>query len=357
MRFLPIYLLCYFFFLAPFLQAAEMRELYRGARATGLSGAFVSIADDEQAIFMNPAGLAAQKKFKINYATVLAEASDDLVMSALQGSTTGLGDFDGNTINDQLMGKNIYIRAQATPSLIMPNIGISILIDDQVAILAKNRVCPQITLGYQMTNGLQAAGGFSLMPRTKIQHDFRVGLGAKILWRRGGYKKLSLVQVLDVNQGMLETIAGSYELGYGVDTGLQYIRNFGKSFSAAFGLAYTDIGNTSFVSNSDPIYANLTAGISLSYQIKSIKVTLAYDQRHLFESVDAQKRNHLGLELSLPMITVYGGINQVYYSYGLSFDAWLFRLTAMSYAEEMSAIAYQDETRRYMLDASLKIGF
>ena len=41
--------------------------------------------------------------------------------------------------------------------------------------------------------------------------------------------------------------------------------------------------------------------------------------------------NHLGAEVSIPFVSVYGGINQVFLTYGASVDFWLIRFTAMSF--------------------------
>jgi hypothetical protein len=54
------------------------------------------------------------------------------------------------------------------------------------------------------------------------------------------------------------------------------------------------------------------------------------------------------------MLSIYGGIHQVFFTYGVGFDAWIFRVTALSYAQELGTYVRQDPNRRYMLKFDLK---
>src|SRR4051812_2175408 len=69
---------------------SELKELFRGARATAMGGAFVSVADDEQAVFYNPAGLANIQASTFHFVSASLEASTDpythlpQIMSAAQ---------------------------------------------------------------------------------------------------------------------------------------------------------------------------------------------------------------------------------------------------------------------------------
>ncbi|MEK6704733.1 MAG: hypothetical protein AABZ06_03010, partial [Bdellovibrionota bacterium] len=122
------------------------------------------------------------------------------------------------------------------------------------------------------------------------------------------------------------------------------------------GMALTDIGNAAFDGNADPQTSNMSTGLALTYKLPGLSTTFAYDYKHMLDSGDWKKKNHAGLEVALPFISVYGGMNQAYFTYGFSLDIWLFRLTALSYAEEQGAYALQDPERRYLLRLALKVG-
>jgi hypothetical protein len=178
-----------------------------------------------------------------------------------------------------------------------------------------------------------------------------------MLWRRGGYKEVPLATLLSANIDTLKALMGSFEAGYGLDAGAQFIRSVNSNWTYALAASYTNIGDVNFRKDvADTIPGNLTAGGMVQYSLGGLTSwTLAYDQAFLLTPTDWRKRNHLGLEWALPGISVFGGINQTYLSYGASFDAWIFRVTAASYAEELGGAAYQEGNRRYLLRLAMRL--
>ncbi len=353
----PWVLIFFSIFISKSLFASELFELYRGARASAMGGAYTALADDEQAVFLNPAGLAGVKRVGIHYFVLDLDTSYDTITTALAGTST-LSNLNLNTISSTLMGKNIYGRAQISPTLIGPGFGLGILIDAQAAVFTKNRALPQETLGYQFTNGIQFATGFSVnRAGSERIGEFRVGFAVKALWRRGGYRLMTLTELMGFNTNTLASIAGNYALGLGVDLGVQYMKKVGKSLTFSAGSSLTDFGDTAFGGISDPQRQNLSVGVAAKYALsQAMTITVDYDLKHLTQDLDWRKRNHFGVELGLPLFTLYGGFYETYLSYGLGVDLWVFRLTAASYAEEVGVLSFQDPERRYMLRLALKIG-
>jgi hypothetical protein len=350
-------LFCFFSFIIQYSFATESSPLYRGARSAAMGGAYVGLADDEQAVFLNPAGLAGIRNVTIHYLVADLDASYDTITTAISNSS-GLSNLGISTINSVLMGKNIYARAQITPTLIGQNFGVGIMADARVSVVSKNRSLPQETLGYQFTNGIQFAFGFPLnRAGSERIGEFRLGFAGKVMWRRGGYRLMSLVDLMSIDQNSLTEIAGNYAMGLGVDVGMQYVKKIGKSMTLSLGSSITDLGDTAFQGYADPQRHNLTIGVGVKYEVsRALTVTADYDVRNISQDVDWRKRNHLGLELGFPFLSIYGGFYQSYLSYGVAFDLWLFRLTAASYAEETGVLAFQDPERRYMLRLGLKVG-
>jgi hypothetical protein len=335
-------------------------KLFTGTRANGMGGAFVAVADDEQAIFMNPAGLAGVKGFTFNYAAADIEASWDTVLTGLEGMTA-FSELSAETLNI-LMNKKIFVHTQFTPSLIMPGFGIALISDQQFSLLEQNRANPSTRLGYMLTNGFQVAYGASVLPkRMRTKQDFRVGVAGKLLWRRGGLYDLNVIQLMNLAQAPIDTvhqITGNYGKGYGLDLGFQYLRSMGKRLTLAGAIAMTDLGHTAFADpKAMPQRSNLTWGLAATYNLRRIKVTYAFDYAHTLEDLDFRSRVHTGVELQLPFITLSGGFNQMNLSYGASFDLWMFRITAASYAEELATLGGQNSERRYAARVALKVGF
>lgn len=345
---------------SPEAQAGYYPKLFTGTRASGMGGAFVAVADDEQAIFMNPAGLAGVKGFTFNYAAADVEMSWGTIATGLEGMSA-FSSFSADTLN-LLMKKNIFVHTQFTPSLIMPNFGISLISDQQFSVLEQNVANPSTRLGYMMTNGFQLAYGASLLPkRMRLLQDFRVGVAGKLLWRRGGIYDLTVIEVMNMTQdamNSLHQLTGNYGRGYGLDIGTQYLRKVGKRLTLSGAAVMTDLGHTHFDDpKAMPQASNLTLGFAAAYNLKRIKLTYALDYAHALEDMDFRGHLHTGVELQFPFITISGGFNQMNLTYGASFDLWIFRITAASYAEEMASLSGQNSERRYALRIALKVGF
>ncbi len=338
--------------------AGMLPETYRGARAQAMGNAFVGLADDEQALFYNPAGLAGNQHYTFHYAGIDLAASQDLI-----GSISSAKEFSSpsrDTLN-ALMGKNISGQARLSSILLIPNFGIGFISDGQGAIYQKNKAWPYTVLGYQTTSGLQAGYGFSTGGkkgnRNRLRPEIRFGIAAKMLYRKGGYRKVPLTTIVSADTEEFKEMIGTTGRGFGVDLGTQYIRPVSKDLKLGFGLALTDVGGTSFGDGPDPIPQNLSAGLAATYEFGFATLNVAYDWRHILDETDWRKKSHLGFEFAIPMISVYAGLSQVNVTYGLAFDAWLFRVTAYSYTEELGSYAKQDSERRFALRMALKFDF
>jgi long-subunit fatty acid transport protein len=342
---------------------SELRELYRGTKAQAMGGASVAMVEDEQAIFLNPAGLAGVPRYSINYAVVDAEASGDTIASI--SDTSIFNNMSVGTLN-RLMGKDTYARVQVTPSIVMPTFGLAVLADVQGAVLAKNMFLPQINIGYQNTYGIQFGYGASLgslggRSRYKgrgsgggTKSELRVGVAGKIMWRRGGYHLLSFSQLININQDTMKALTGDYGIGYGVDLGTQYIVNVNDRLRVSVGATFDNIGDMAFSSIADPQAQTFNLGLGLKYTFSKAAVRLAYDYRSIFADADWRKKTHIGLGVDIPLFSVFLGLNQMKYSFGATFDIWLVQVTAVEYFEEMGATLGDDSERRYLLQVSLK---
>jgi hypothetical protein len=72
--------------------------------------------------------------------------------------------------------------------------------------------------------------------------------------------------------------------------------------------------------------------------------------------VQLGKKIHAGLEIELPALTLRGGFNQGYYTYGASFDFWLFQIDVASYAVELGEYVGQNEDRRFIFQLTMDFG-
>jgi hypothetical protein len=339
------------------------RELYRGVEPLAMGNAYVAIADDEHAIFYNPAGVAGYDNMRLHYLALQFTGSEDSIK--LSDTLKDLKDFSGSDIN-QFMGKNIYAEANGSAALTVPHFGIAAIYDAQAALYARNQSFPKIEYAYQRTSGVQAAFGFSTQQGRKrgygkrnsdFMSEWRFGVAAKYLVRRGGYRILTPVELAAMDSEQIKTLVGGKGDGYGVDAGIQRFHRVTPASTFHFGAAYSNIGDVAFGGGADAVKSGLAAGIGWSQNLGLGVATLVYDLRQITADADWRKKHHLGLRFSFPLLVdLYAGMNQTYFTYGASVDIWLLKVSAASYCEEMGVVSAVDPERRYALRIDFKFG-
>lgn len=335
---------------------AEYRELYRSARAQAMGNAFTGVADDEFALFYNPAGLAGLKKSSFTPGVIQLELSTQAI-SMIEETASTFSEIDSDTINT-LMGKNIHARGNFSTIFSMPNFAVAYFYDQQVAIRAENPALPDTDFGYQTTQGIQAGFGFSLIPqKARTKTDFRIGVALKVLWRKGGYQQLPLSTLLSLNKDSLNQITGGFERGYTGDVGMQYIQRVNDRLSFQMGSVVTELGDLTFGGKAQTQPMTWHAGTAMILEAPWARTILSYDIRHIARSGDFSKKQHFGLEVKLPVFSIQAGLSQLLPTYGASVDLWLVRLTGLSYASELGTFSSQDRERRYMLSAGVHFVF
>lgn len=348
-----------------FLQTSEAsitRELYQGVDPMAMGNAYVAIANDVHSIFYNPAGIAANEHYELHLISGDFHFAREII--TLTDAIKDLKDPSGDKLN-QIMGKNIYVQGAAQMSLVAPNFGVSAFYDAQGALYAANQALPKIEYGYQRTSGVQAVIGFSTLTGGKkgkgrknkeFASEWRFGLGAKYLTRRGGYRLLPAAQLFSLDEDQILDIMGKKDSGYGFDFGVQRVQKMSDNFTAHWGLAFSNIGDIQLKNGPDPVKSILATGVGISTRWKLANLTLAYDVRHLTRSDDFRKKSHLGTRLSTSFLDLYLGLNQhAYITYGLAFDFWIIRVTLASYAEESGSFVKQDPERRYAFRLDFKL--
>ncbi len=334
----------------------EGRPLYRGLRAQAMGNAFTAVADDEQAIFFNPAGLAGQTKISLQLAALQLELSGDALSSGT--SLAAVANQSGLTTLNALMGKNLFLRAQGNAEILLPGFGFSVIGSEEIALRLQNPASPALTVGLQTTYGGQAAWGFQVLKFRKKKGGLRLGVALKMLWRAGGYTTPSLTDLMTFQVSSIYSKASIFGRGYGADAGAQLVYRLSKKVQLSGALAYTDIGMTSFLSGGGaPIASNLVAGLALKLETQDVSTLFSFDYGHVFESLDYRNKLHFGWEVQLPVVSFFAGLNQLLPSYGVMVHLALFRVGYLSYAEQLGALNGVSTERRSLAYTSLQFDF
>jgi hypothetical protein len=345
--------------------ATELRDLYQSPSMEAMGGAGIADVEGTDAVYLNPAAMAGNPGFSLEVPESI-QASGDTV-TGTSATIKAFHNFDSNSLNS-LIGRDIYARSQFSPTILVPNFGISFLVDDEIGLMSRNQSLPQFNVGYQTTNGVQFAYGISLLPEGRqrnhkkkvkeapLKDDLRVGISYSLMWRRGGYNLLSLSQIANASKAEITSIIGDYQEASAGSLGLQYIHRYDERFRFEWGAAYTQIGDLKFGPGTTQQDGDLSTGVAVKYRVNAVlDTTLAYDLKNLNEDVEFARHNHVGTSLKFPLFTVFAGLSEGSLpSYGASVDLWLLKFTALSYVEEEDTLVGQDDQRRYLAQVSIK---
>ena len=338
-------------------QAAPLQEVIRQPRMMAMGGAGVGLADDEYALFQNPAGLAGNDTRRFKLLGLGLETSWD-TYEFFGSSLSAISSFKTSDLN-KLMGKDIAFRGGLTPVIQLPGFAIAYVVDGQASINQYNQANPYFDIGFMTTHGVQAGYGFALQRGRHARDEMRFGVAGKVLWRKGGFYSVStagFLQATTNGKAYIDNLVGDFGMGFGVDLGSQYITHLDKQSTASFGVSVTDLGDTKF---SDPHAAPLPMSVNLgvAYQKKFdfMSLKLAADLKHLNAQTSFSNKTHIGAEVSIPLFDFYLGASQLSPTYGVAFDIWVLRVSLISFAEELGIFAGQNNSRKTMLQVDFSI--
>ncbi|NBU21353.1 hypothetical protein EBS43_08100 [bacterium] len=330
--------------------------LYLSVRSLALGNAVISSVDDEQSLFLNPAGLAQVRSPKLSLLNLSLEGSHQLVFNSSDAVSVNK-DFGIETLN-QIIGKNEFAKVQLNTTLAVLGFGIGLIADGEAASRLLNRVSPTGELGAVGTYGVQVGYGLTVAQFRKGRGKVNFGIAGKYLYRVGKIDVPSLSSVLSLDKDTLLGDIKGVGYGLGLDSGLQVSYKLNNKFELLSGAVMSNIGSTTFSNGSPSLAPYLATGLGLRAKSRELTATLTYDLQRITESIDWRKKNHFGLELSLPIISFYGGLNGFWLpSYGVALNLALIRLMVASMAHELGTTIGQNTERRYAAQAQIKFEF
>src|SRR3972149_8326721 len=161
--------------------AAEFPSLYRGIRPLGMGNAFITVADDENTLFYNPAGLN----------DVQGLGGIEILNPLIEFSQVGLDayndfkDIDSDNVTEvtdllgDYIGERFSLRTSLYPSIIFHNFGFGALGQVSFSGEVRNRVNPQVIIDGKADVGGVVGGAYGFR-ENKVQ----VGVGLKFVQRQ-----------------------------------------------------------------------------------------------------------------------------------------------------------------------------
>lgn len=351
-------------FLASPLFAGLLQNNFEGVRPTGMGNAFIALADDANALWYNPAGLANIEGVHINVFNFFLGVDSKDTLNRIHSAI-----FKGDSSNLIRQDKQ-FLRFNFMPSLIMPHFGISIFSQTKGFFDISDITNKGIEAHTYHDQGLIAGAAFNLT------ENLSFGTSVRAFYRGGVDLSLTPEEVIDqygvdavsLMDNIYQEISNRAGHGYaiGLNAGIKFkvpLKAKGRNSPSLF-LAATaeDIGNTTFKAMEShlapqTIKQSINFGSALIYPFaRKWTWNVTADIRKAFEPTDIVRLLHAGTELRNSIFGLRIGANQGYLAYGLSFEFPPHtRLHFSSYGVELGNKGREQEQRWYLIQ--LNIGF
>ena len=387
--------------------SGETPVLIRGARPLAMGGAFVAISDDHNAIFYNPAGITQRSGGQFTLFELPIGIGDDIFkfMEFYNDNQDNLKDFDKltnekkvallNDINDKVTTYKPRVRFGfpntsyiSGPGFLSWGFGVFTLADigfkfnrslivPSISMWGSADIVMAVPLAHRFES-IPSIPGFWKVPQIDIPGQISVGGTLKYITRRKISETLSVLEFEDFDP--------LFQMGngFGLDLGSLYQPN--KRWN--YGLQITDIGGTTIrYAKAEDLekgksIAEATEMINSEWNVgtayipskiyywpgKSIntldRLVLALDVRDILNSDERLisdsfwKKLHMGAEFRWATISLRGGYNSGYPSFGFGMGIPYVGLRAdyAFWGDELGRFAGQQPEWNHQISLSLRWG-
>lgn len=338
----------------------EASKVYQSAYFLGRGNTGIAIADDEEAIFYNPAGVAFGKG--IYKKTVLASPMVQM-SQATKDVARRLGAENADTLETvrDAVGKPNHFGMSNFSGIIFRRAAFGLIAQSNADLIAFKDP-DQGALEVVRAEVDQTSGATFTVAESFGKGLFFVGMTGKYLMRGKGAIEASTSEIDSIKEKMSNTNEfmgiGS---GAGADLGLMF--QSGGRVNTAVGITINDIGKTSIIPQEKTtldldLTQTINVGVAIEPATHSSRLRLLADYRDVAGQAipNPYQRVHLGGELTVfDIIGVTGGLNQGYGTAGFYVDARLLRLDLGFYTQEVGTRMGTRPDTRYFVQ--IKAGF
>ena len=329
----------------------------RGTRTLGMGGAFTAVADDQNALYFNPAGLARTEEFRLGILNPQVEASEDAI--DLFNDMSDIDMDDSKAVADVMrkyVGDNNHVKVatefytgfRAGSAGVM----VSALGQATADIRIRNLVNPVAQIDAVADYGIMVGAGMDI----PYVDGLKVGATLKGIARTSLNEDYTAEQIADDN--FEDIMDDDQEDGTGIaaDIGVLYTTSALKVTYLSLALVAQNVAEMDFGDAMDA-KTQFNAGVALSQKVMGMTLTEALDIYDFTENASdddsLEKRLHLGVELALPaVLSVRAGLNQGYFTAGATLNFKVVKFDVATYGEEVGVVGGQKEDRRYVAQIS-----
>ncbi len=339
--------------------------VYENPRSLGMGGLCVSLCEDEQALFTNPAALALRESKGYSVFTPMWMEGRDF--DSLDKSIKGLSDADTATARREnmdrlmsVMGKRGYRqRSNGMYYAGEGGFGLAAYYMDREYFYVENPVNPRVgaNVHKDFVFSASVARGLNEDPRLfKDKTSSWLGATMKIATRKRGISEYSSRDFSALNPGILKDTDSS---GTALDFDFGGLWQLNNPLNSTIGIFVGNVLGSSFSSDAGRLERQFGIGAS----IKPLTGDFERNERivvgaEYFDDGGVGNfftRLRLGGEVKVADgMRVSGGVRSGYPTYGVSFEWRDLRLQFAQYSEELGRRPGDFEDRRYVIGGSLE---
>jgi len=332
----------------------EPQYIKRSVRALGMGNAFIAVANDENALFYNPAGLHAIQQHIFEVITLNATINKNIIDLIDESD-----DDQAETIG-QLVGEKLHADANlGLMSMSGPGWGYSIFGSFLFDAKIRNRTVPYLELKTYLQYG--AIGGIAL---SFLDETLVAGANYKVVSRNGVGTDVHIVDFLD--DDFSDQIEDDFttKTGASPDFGLTYKFDAYYNWEPKVAVVVRNIGGMDFGSTGE-IPMTIDLGFATQSEFAGFDVILALDVIDLAQEATVYKsfkRNlKMGLEIGMlkrsnshHALSYRIGRNGPYSTWGISLNIPYFPMMFdyANWSEEVGNVAGDIEDNRQALQFS-----
>ncbi|MCL4461241.1 MAG: hypothetical protein M1297_05955 [Nitrospirae bacterium] len=321
--------------------------LYQGVMPLGMGGAFTAVADDENAVFYNPAGLDNIQDSSFKILNVSTDATYpglftlyNNMQSDSQLSGTAQDSAYVNTFNS-VANQSFYARVGDYSNYTTHDFSIGLLTNNQMlGIPAANASTNNLaSLAALSDTGIVISGAMGF-----FNHHLQIGgtlMGLNQMFV--DIPQLSVAQASNLQS----TINSNLTHGLGILGNVGAIYHFDLPLNPTIGASVENIGTASFgQAGSLPQIINAGVGIDPDVGFGRLLVDIDYDDvtNYLYYTGNSLwLHTHAGIQYQFPAIlTLSAGIYEGYPTVGFGLDLWAFEINGSYYTEEAGVVPGQN---------------
>jgi hypothetical protein len=342
--------------------ALEGNWTHYGVRPLGMGNAFVGVANDFNALYYNPAGLARLDDWYLEIINPQFEISADTVsvikeVQELGGSGAGFAKV--LTFVEKHVGETHHFGTAITPYFVKKHFGLGIAVDAGFSMQAHSDLDIGINLGSEVLVPISFATNW-------LDDKLSLGVTAKLYSGFEASENLSINSISSLSKdsdSKLKDLAKGGK-GVGFDAGLLFTPI--KTMSPTLGVMIADVGDTRLTPLNDTLGKqdarpmSVNVGMSIRpIDTGSQYILLAADTHQINQPIHFSHKLSLGAEWGLGRILkLQTGLHDGQFTAGTQIDVKLLKIRFATYAIDHGAVAGSHDSlidRRYVLQLKLLI--